>query len=66
MVFKFRFKVGGGHTWIRVFAGKDAEHLGKCGELTMTNEEFGRFRILIEGGAREIGGSSAIFVNEAE
>jgi hypothetical protein len=38
---KFRIyaKVQGGHTWLRVFAGK-GETLGKAGDLTFRNEEW--------------------------
>ena len=30
----------GGHTWVKVFAGKDARHRGKCGDLCFRNEEW--------------------------
>jgi hypothetical protein len=30
----------GGHTWVRVFAGKDADHRACCGTLTFRNEEW--------------------------
>lgn len=36
----FRFKAQGGHTWVRVFAGPDADHRAKCGDLTFTNDEW--------------------------
>lgn len=52
MVFKFKAKVGGGHTWVQLFAGPDADHLGKCGEVTMRNEEWAIFKLLLAGGDR--------------
>ena len=30
----------GGHTWVKVFAGKDADHRAKCGDLCFRNEEY--------------------------
>jgi hypothetical protein len=30
----------GGHTWVAVFAGKDADHRAKCGDLAFRNEEW--------------------------
>ena len=30
----------GGHTWVGVFAGKDADHRAKCGDLFFRNEEW--------------------------
>ena len=50
MVFKLKYKVGGGHTWVRLFAGPDVDHLGKCGEFTMRNEEWMVFRFVLAGG----------------
>ena len=32
--------VSGGHTRVRVFAGKDAEHRAMCGDLIFRNEEW--------------------------
>jgi hypothetical protein len=40
MLFRFRFKRLGGHTHLRVFAGKTEASLGLCGNLAMRNEEF--------------------------
>ena len=39
----------GGHTHMRVFAGP-ASNLthGKCGDLSMTNEEFEQFRAAVK------------------
>lgn len=46
--FRFRFVVRGGHTHISVFAGKSAETThGKCGDLSMTNDEFEFFRAIV-------------------
>lgn len=44
----FRFKVLGGHTWVRVFMGVDADHRAKLGELTFRNEEWAWFRSGLE------------------
>ena len=45
MSFKFYFKVMGGHTHIRVFAGPHPDYThGKCGDLVMTNEEWQAFK----------------------
>lgn len=67
MTFKFRFKVGGGHTHIRVFSGKDADHLGKCGDLTMTNEEWAAFReITGHGEGYLFPAGTVIFTEESE
>ena len=55
--FRLRYQVLGGHTHVRVFAGK-GEALGKCGDLVFRNEEWTalvhqlgstRIRILQEG-----------------
>lgn len=35
-----RFAVQGGHTHVAIFAGKDFNHLAKCGDLTFRNEEW--------------------------
>lgn len=34
------YERGGGHTHVRVFAGKDALSRSKCGDLTFRNEEW--------------------------
>jgi hypothetical protein len=39
-IFRFRYKQQGGHTHVRVFAGKSVSSLGMCGELVMRNEEW--------------------------
>lgn len=44
MIFKFVYKVAGGHTHVAVFAGKAAASLGKCGQLTFRNEEWEVFK----------------------
>lgn len=60
LTMRIRFTVLGGHTHMRVFAGMatnpDGElaaspafsSLGKCGDLTMRNEEFAPFRDALE------------------
>lgn len=45
MFIRYRYKIGGGHTHIRMFAGKSKDMtLAKCGEFCLTNDEFGEFR----------------------
>lgn len=48
MVFKVVYKVAGGHTHMRVWAGSRAGSLGLAGELVMLNEEFYNFRKIME------------------
>jgi hypothetical protein len=43
MLFRFRYKELGGHTHVRVFAGKGSFSLGKCGDLVFRNEEWAEF-----------------------
>lgn len=43
MLFRFRYTEQGGHTHVRVFAGKGAASLGKCGDLVFRNEEWIEF-----------------------
>lgn len=41
MLIRYRYKVLGGHTHVRVFCGESPDHtLAKCGDLTFRNEEF--------------------------
>lgn len=44
MHFRLRYRVLGGHTHVRVFAGptRKSAH-GRCGELILTNEEWAAF-----------------------
>lgn len=44
MLFKFIYSVEGGHTHVRVFAGKGTGNLGKCGDLVFRNEEWVFFK----------------------
>jgi hypothetical protein len=46
MIFRIYYQQRGGHTHMRFFAGKREGALGKCGDLTMRNEEFAEFRRL--------------------
>lgn len=39
-LFRMRYRVEGGHTHVRVFAGKGSFSLGKCGDLVFRNEEW--------------------------
>ena len=43
--FRIRYNERGGHTHMSIFAGP-ASNLthGKCGDLSMTNEEFAQFK----------------------
>jgi hypothetical protein len=43
MLFRFRYQVQGGHTHVRMFAGKSVPALGKCGDLVFRNEEWNEF-----------------------
>jgi hypothetical protein len=40
MIFRIYWQKIGGHTHMRVFAGRKDATLGKCGDLVMRNEEF--------------------------
>ena len=44
MIFRIRYDAAGGHTHCRFFAGPHEGALGKCGDLTMRNDEFDLFR----------------------
>jgi hypothetical protein len=48
MIFRMYYQQRGGHTHMRLFAGKQDGALGKCGDLTMRNYEFDEFRELHE------------------
>jgi hypothetical protein len=50
VTFKFNHELLGGHVHIAVFSGKDRDHLGKCGDLVMREEEWPEFKeTLIKG-----------------
>ncbi len=42
-LFRFRYKKQGGHTHVRLFAGKGSLSLGLCGSLVFRNEEWEDF-----------------------
>ena len=42
-LFRFRSSVAGGHTHVRLFAGKGVASLGLCGTLVFRNEEWIEF-----------------------
>jgi hypothetical protein len=48
MLFRFYYETAGGHTHLRVFAGRHVGALGKCGDLCMRNEEFEEFRAITQ------------------
>lgn len=37
---RYRYRLLGGHAHVRVFAGKDFDHLAKCGDLVFRLEEW--------------------------
>lgn len=43
-LFRLKYEVLGGHTHVRVFAGKGSLSLGKCGDLCFRNEEWEDFK----------------------
>ncbi len=43
-LFRIHYRVLGGHTHVRVFAGKGSLSLGHCGDLTFRNEEWEALR----------------------
>jgi len=49
MIFRLRYKILGGHTHIRVFAGQGEASLGKCGDLVFRNEEWELFKQSLKG-----------------
>jgi hypothetical protein len=53
----------GGHTHVRVFAGNDALHRGKCGDLVFTNEEWALFGRWLEYVASETSGEVELVVD---
>ncbi len=78
-LFRLRWEVQGGHTHVRVFAGKGASSLGKCGDLVFRNEEWkdflaeldrrppgGAIEILEEGEQRGDGGLTTCDMDEDE
>ena len=63
MLFRFRFKVLGGHTHVRLFCGpKGSLSLGFSGELVMRNEEFDAFvsEVMRDGGSIEFVNDDAV------
>lgn len=48
MTFKLRYSRGGNHYHVRVFSGKDADHLALSGELVFEEPEFILFRGMLE------------------
>jgi hypothetical protein len=44
IIIEVYYKVGGGHTHMRIFSGHEGRQPGKAGDLCMTNEEFAVFR----------------------
>lgn len=46
--FKFYYFTGGGHTHVRVFAGKSKDSCSRCGDLCFRNEEWKELRLKLE------------------
>lgn len=44
MIIKYRYRVLGGHTHVRVFTGKGINGLGLSGTLIFRNEEWDEFK----------------------
>ena len=44
MLFRLSYRVLGGHTHVRVFAGQGTLSLGACGNLVFRNEEWTAFQ----------------------
>ena len=63
-LFRLRFDEQGGHTHVRVFAGKGAAVLGKCGDLVFRNEEWADF--LNELARRPPGGSIEVLPEQVQ
>jgi hypothetical protein len=60
MIFKFRYRLLGGHVHIRMFAGTNPHALGKCGDLTMRPEEWEHFRLRTRHGGFEFVDDTAV------
>jgi hypothetical protein len=58
MVFRFRWKQLGGHVHIRIFAGRDWDHLAKSGDMILREDardlEFTNFKNLFRGNDRYV------------
>jgi len=62
----FRYEVLGGHTHVAVFAGKDEDHRGKCGDLVFRNEEWHLFQPVLVAADRTVLSAVAIETKEVE
>lgn len=56
MTFKLNHELRGGHVHIAVFSGPDKDHLGKCGDLVMREEEWPEFRAIFQCADYEMSG----------
>jgi hypothetical protein len=45
---RFRYRVRGGHTHIRVYGAMEGKTPSKCGDLIFRNEEWEEFRKLLD------------------
>lgn len=61
-LFRFRSKVLGGHTHVRLFTGKGALSLALCGDIVFRNEEWLEFVDEITSG--KVGGTNIEFVQD--
>jgi hypothetical protein len=48
MIHRWRYRVIGGHTHVRVFCGHTVAALGNCGDLVYRNEEWPDFQQALE------------------
>lgn len=62
MIFKFTYKILGGHTHVTVRAGVNDYGMGLCGSLAFRNEEFNQFKELVERSESDV--ARPIFVEE--
>lgn len=60
----FRYEVLGGHTHVAVFAGKDADHRAKCGDIVFRNEEWALLKPVLVAADRTIVSAVALEVTE--
>lgn len=49
MYVRLRYRLLGGHVHVRVFVGKDVDHLQKSGDLVLREDEWPTFRDFVVG-----------------
>jgi ribulose bisphosphate carboxylase small subunit len=51
MIFKYKVTSNNAHyADVVLFVGKDADHLQRSGQMTLTTEEWEKFKVLLERG----------------